>query len=167
MTRIMILVALVAFTATATAQLYRWTDKDGRVHYTATPPPPGVESRTLQTPSAPPPAPASDDAAKDASANDASAKEARKGPLTPAEQEQEFRKRQLEAQKAREKQAQADKDAETKRQNCARAREALATFESGQRISRTSAQGERYFLDDQARARETEAARQAVRDWCG
>ncbi|MEX0638576.1 MAG: DUF4124 domain-containing protein [Burkholderiales bacterium] len=162
MTRIVILAVMLAFAAAASAQMYRWVDKDGRVHYTATPPPPGVKSRTLRAPSAPPPAAAPDDAAKDAGAKDAP-----KGPLTPAEQEQEFRKRQLEAQKAREKEALAAKDAEAKQENCARAREALRTLESGQRISRTDAQGERQYLDDDARASETEAARRAVRDWCG
>jgi hypothetical protein len=59
------------------------------------------------------------------------------------------------------------KDAEAKQENCARAREALRTFESGQRVSRTDAQGERYYLDDNAHASETEAARRAVQDWCG
>jgi len=165
MTRIVFLAVMLAFAAAASAQMYRWVDKDGKVHYTATPPPVGTKARTLRAPSGPPPA--SDDAAKDAGAKDAGAKDARRGPLTPAEQEQEFRKRQLEAQKASEKQAQAAKEAEVKQANCVRARGALANFESGQRISRTDAQGERYYLDDDARARETEAARQAVRDWCG
>lgn len=162
MTKSVILAVMLAFAATAFAQMYRWVDKDGRVHYTATPPPPGVKARTLQAPSAPAAAPAPDDAAKDAGAKDA-----RKGALTPAEQEQEFRRRQLEAQKAREKEALAAKEAEAKQENCARAREALRTFESGQRISRTDAQGERYYLEDDARARETEAARRGVQDWCG
>ena len=160
MTKSVLLAVMLAFAATAFAQMYRWVDKDGRVHYTATPPPPGAKSRTLRAPSAPASAP--DDAAQDAGARDA-----RKGPLTPAEQEQEFRKRQLEAQKAREKEALAAKDAEAKQENCARAREALRTFESGQRVSRTDAQGERYYLEDDARASETEAARRAVQDWCG
>jgi hypothetical protein len=162
MTRIMILAVMLAFAATASAQMYRWVDKDGRVHYTATPPPPGVKARTLGAPSAPASASAPDDAAKDAGAEDA-----RKGPLTPAEQEQAFRKRQLEAQKAREQEALAAKEAEAKQENCARAKGALATIESGQRISRTNAQGERYYLDDEARAREAEAARRAVQEWCG
>ncbi|MEO8718646.1 MAG: DUF4124 domain-containing protein [Burkholderiales bacterium] len=162
MNRIVILALMLAFASAASAQMYRWVDKDGRVHYTTTPPPPGVTSRTLQAPSASPPAAAPDDAAKDAAG-----KEERKGPLTPAEQEQEFRKRQIEAQKAREKETTAARDTEIKQQNCARARDAQATFESGQRIGRTSAQGERYYLDDEARAREADAARQAVRDWCG
>lgn len=45
-------VALALASAAATAQTYRWVDKDGRVHYTDTPPPPSaarqVEKRTLQ-----------------------------------------------------------------------------------------------------------------------
>jgi hypothetical protein len=165
MLRILILCVTLAFAAAASAQMYRWVDKDGRVHYPATPPPAGTKARTLQAPSTP--SPAADDAAKDAGAPDAAAKDARKGPLTPVEQEQEFRKRQLEAQKASEKAALAEKETEVKQANCTRAREALATFESGQRISRTNPQGERYYLEDEARARESEAARRAVQDWCG
>ncbi len=158
MTKSVLLAVMLAFAASAFAQMYRWVDKDGRVHYTATPPPPGVKARTLQAPAAAVPA---DEAAKDAAAKDAP-----RGPLTPAEQEQEFRKRQLEAQKASEKQAQAAKEAEIKQGNCDRARAALATYESGQRVARTNAQGERYYLEEDALARETDAARQAVRDWC-
>lgn len=165
MLRILILCVTLVFAANASAQMYRWVDKDGKVHYTATPPPPGTkETRTLRSPAAPPAA--ADDAAKDAGAQDAAAKDARKGPLTPAEQEQEFRKRQLEAQKASEKAALAAKEAEVKQANCTRAREALATFESGQRIARTNAQGERYYLEDDARDREAQAARRAAQDWC-
>lgn len=159
MLRILFLCVTLAFTATAAAQLHRWVDKDGKVRYGDTPPP-GVKTRTLRAPVSSAPAP--DDAAKDAGANDA-----RKGPLTPAEQEQAFRKRQAEAQKASDKQAMAAKEAADKQANCVRARESLATFESGQRISRSNAQGERYYLDDAARSRETEAARQTVSDWCG
>ncbi len=159
MTKSVLLAVMLAFAASAFAQMYRWVDKDGRVHYTATPPPPGVKARTLQAPAAAVPV---DEAAKDAAAKDAP-----RGPLTSAEQEQEFRKRQLEAQKASEKQAQAAKEAEIKQGNCDRARQALATYESGQRVARTNAQGERYYLEEDALARETDAARQAVRDWCG
>lgn len=148
MVRILILGLSLAFAAGASAQLYRWVDKDGRVRYTDTPPPGGVQSRAIRAPAAAP------------------APDASKGPLTPAQQEQAFRKRQLEAQKAAEKSALARKDAEAKQENCARAREYLRTLESGQRVTRTNAQGEREFIDDATRARETQAARQAVQDWC-
>jgi hypothetical protein len=161
MPRTLLLAVLLAVSAAASAQLYRWVDKDGRVHYTATPPPAGAtKSRTLETPATPPAPPAANGEGA------AAANAAPKGPLTPAEQEAAFRKRQQEAQKAAEKAALERQQEETRVANCQRAREALATFESGQRISRTNPQGERYYLDDAARARETEAARKAVQDWC-
>ena len=37
--RVLIAFSLLAFALTAQAQLYRWTDKSGKVHYTDTPPP--------------------------------------------------------------------------------------------------------------------------------
>jgi glutaredoxin len=44
MTRILLALALAALSTLALAQqLYRWTDKNGRVHVTDTPPPPGAK----------------------------------------------------------------------------------------------------------------------------
>jgi glutaredoxin len=37
--RVLIAFSLLAFALTAQAQLYRWTDESGKVHYTDTPPP--------------------------------------------------------------------------------------------------------------------------------
>lgn len=166
MPRILVLVLTLAFAASASAQLYRWVDKDGKVRYGDTPPS-GVETRTLGSPPRATPPAAGDDATKDDAAKDDAAKDARKGPLTPAEQEQAFRKRQTDARKAQEKEELARKDSEAKQANCARARESLANYESGQRVSRTNAQGERYYLDDDTRAAEAVKARQAVSEWCG
>jgi len=42
-----VLLALIVFAAlcgSAAAQMYRWVDKDGRTHYTQTPPPPDAKS---------------------------------------------------------------------------------------------------------------------------
>ncbi len=158
MLRVLVVGLMLAFAVGASAQLYRWVDKDGRVRYGDTPPP-GVKATTLRPPpggSAPPPA-----------AGDAAAKDAQKGPLTPAEQEGDFRKRQMDAQKAREKDDQASRDAQAKQENCARAQETLAGLESGQRITRTNASGERYYLEDEQRAAEIAKARQSVSSWCG
>jgi uncharacterized protein DUF4124 len=47
--------ALAAFAASA--QMYRWTDASGRVHYTSTPPPPGakeVQKKARPSKKAPP-----------------------------------------------------------------------------------------------------------------
>lgn len=158
MLRVLAIGLLLAFAAAASAQMYRWVDKDGRVRYSDQPPPPGVKGTTLQRAPVAPSAPAADDAAP---------KEARKGPLTPAEQEADYRKRQMEAQKARDKELQASRDAQVKQDNCARAQQALAALEGGQRISRTNPDGERYYIDDDQRIAEIARERQSVSSWCG
>lgn len=144
------LAALLAFGASAFAQQYKWVDKDGRVRYGDVPPP-GVQARPLR----PPPAVSAPPAAPDA-----------KAPLSTAEKDAEFRKRQEEALKEREKQEIASRDAAAKKENCARAQEYLRTLQSGQRITRTDAKGERVFLEDSQIAQETAQARQAVQQWC-
>jgi len=155
MKRALVFAAACAFAAAAMAQQYKWTDKNGRVQYGAAPPP-GVKATPLRPP---PPAPAA--AAKPAEPN-----AARKGPLTPAEREAEFRKRQQEAAKEREKLAQEQQAAEAAKENCARAQDALRTLQSGERVARTDAKGERYFLEDAQIAQETARAQQAVQQWC-
>jgi len=109
----------------------------------------------------PAPLPRAEDASADKKDD---AKDVQK-PLTPAEQDAAFRKRQEEAAKEREKQAKADSGAAAKRENCARAQSYVRTLETG-RVTSTDAQGERYFLDDNQLAQENAKARQEVRDWC-
>lgn len=140
----------LAFCSAALAQQYKWVDKDGRTRYGDIPPP-GVNATRLKGPpaaSAPPAAPGA------------------KGPLSAAEKDAEFRKRQQDAQKEREKQDLASQEAAGKRENCARAQEYVRTLESGQRVSRTDSKGERYFLDDAQRAQELAQAQQAAKQWC-
>ncbi|HWM45007.1 MAG TPA: DUF4124 domain-containing protein [Burkholderiales bacterium] len=138
------------FAAAASAQQYKWVDQDGKVRYGDVPPP-GANATRLKPPTAGTPgAPA--EAKKDGGK-----------PLTP---EQAFRKRQDDAQKEQQNQAKADQEAQARRENCARAQEALRSFESGQRIARTDAKGERYFLEDAQVAQETAKARQAVQQSC-
>lgn len=147
--------AALAFAGGALAQQYKWVDKDGRVRYGDVPPP-GLKAKPLRAPSGPAtPAPS------------AGAQEAGKKPLTPAEQEAEFRKRRLEAQKAQEKQAKAAEEEKARRENCSNARQQLAALEGGQRIvSVDPSSGERSFLDDTQRAGEIAKARRAVSEWC-
>ena len=150
------LVAL-AFAGAAHAQLYKWIDKDGKARYGDTPPP-GVKATLMGEPaSGPGPA---------AAPAGAAGKDAKKGPLTPAEQEQAYRKRQEEAKKNSDKADQERKEKAAKQEDCARAKEAVLTLESGQRISRANAAGERYFLDDSQRAEELAKARQAQQQSC-
>ncbi|MGH8747401.1 MAG: DUF4124 domain-containing protein [Burkholderiales bacterium] len=149
-----------AVVGTAYGQAYRWVDENGHVGYGDTPPP-GVKVTPLRV-TAPAPSPASTEATQAAKGG----KEANKGPLTPAEQDLEFRRRMKEAQDAA---AKADKErqaAEAKKVNCENARQSLQTLDSGQRIARVDSNGERYFISDAERTEDTARAHEAVSQWC-
>jgi hypothetical protein len=156
--RVLVCALSLAVAAGASAQTYRWVDKDGKVRYGDTPPP-GVAAKQLS-------APQSGGTIAAPAAADAAAKGAKKGPLTPAEQEKDFRKRQAEAQKAAAKSEQEQKDAQTRIDNCNRAQTALRTLESGQRVMVTDKEGERYYLNDDEIAKQKAVAQQQVSDWC-
>ena len=70
------------------------------------------------------------------------------------------------SQKSREKDQQAQEQSQIKQENCERARTALRTLESGQRISSVDKEGERYHLDEQQIAAETQRARESVQKNC-
>jgi len=150
------LAVLALLAGAAQAQVFCWTNKDGKRECGDTPPP-GVKPAAIATPSggggSAAPAPA-----------DSGAKAAGKKP--PADPEQDFKKRQAEAQKAREKDQKAQEQADAKQANCSSARQALQALESGQRLSRIDKDGERYFLDEQQIAAETERARDVVKKNC-
>jgi len=158
MVRALALIASLAFAAAAAAQS-KWVDKDGRVTY-GDAPPVGANAAPMRRPAAPLP-PHAEDASADKKED---AKDAKK-PLTAAEQDAAFRKRQQDAEKEREKQAKADGATAAKRENCSRAQEYARTLETG-RVAGTDVKGERYFLDDNQIAQESAKARQNVRDWC-
>ena len=160
--------AALLFAAGAQATMYKWKDKEGHTHFTDTPPPAGVKSSTIKPPPEPPapPAKSEDKGAKDEKgAKPAAAKEPKK-PLTPAEQEMEFKRRIKAAQEAAAKEEKAKQEAAARKENCANARESLRTLESGQRIQKVDAKGERYFIDDKQRAADTKRAHEAVNQWC-
>ena len=158
MKKFLALGAVLAFSAAAFAQQYKWVDQDGKTRYGDVPPP-GVKATPLRGPATPPSSPAAKTGSKDGKA-------AAKGPLTSAEQDAEFRKRKLEAEKARDKDQKDTQQAQEKKENCARAKEQLQSIESGQRIPRINAQGERYYLDDAQTAQEAQKARQLASQWC-
>lgn len=150
MNRAIIFGLAVLFATAASAQQYKWVDQNGKVQYGDVPPP-GVKAQRLKPPAGgSSPAPA------------AAAKKGEK-PLSP---EAAFRKRQEDAEKDRQKEAQAEQEAAAKRENCVRAQEQLRTLESGQRIQRTDAKGERYYLEEGQIAQEITRARQIAQQSC-
>ena len=155
MHKTLLFLVLAIFAVTAQAQIKCWTTADGK-RACGDAPPAGAKVTTVKVAPAPASAPAG-----------AAAKNAKKGPLTAAEREQEYRKRQAEAQKAAAKADQEKQDEDAKKENCERTQEMLRSLESGQRIQRTDAKGERYYLDDAQREQEAVKARAQVKQNCG
>ena len=156
-----ILLAMLLFAGSAAGQMYKWVDKDGKVRYGDTPPP-GAKTATVRAPSSGSQTGAPPAASKDFKDDKAAAK----GPMTPAEKEQDFRKRQADSRKEAEKADAERRDKTARNEGCERTREYLRTLESGQRIARTNPSGERYYLDDNQVAQEVAKAQQSVQQAC-
>lgn len=127
----------------------KWKDEQGRVQYSDAPPP-GV--RCEGTVSVPPPT----------SSGAAAPPRSR----TVQEQEMEFRKRRLEREEAEKKQEKEKEVADAKRQNCEYARAQLAGLQSGGRIARSDASGQRSFMSDEEIAAEAVKAQKMVDQYC-
>jgi hypothetical protein len=148
----------LAFAGAAHAQ-YRWVDKDGKVRYGDTPPA-GVKATALGAPAS-----GSAPAVPAAASKDAKKEDAKKGPMTAAEKEQDYRKRQAEAKKDQEKSEKSQQAATDKAENCKSAREYQRTLETG-RVARTNAAGERYYMEEDQIAQELAKSKQAVQKNC-
>jgi hypothetical protein len=141
--------------------MYKWVDSDGRVQYSDKPPPSNIKTEKLRAPAPAPSAPAASEG-KGAAQKGA----AKAGPKTAAEQEQAFRKRQLDEAKAQEDEGKKQAQARDKAENCKRAKAALTNLEIGGRQMRIDEKGERVFLDDQQIVRETAKAQQEAAAAC-
>ncbi len=149
--RALTLACLLAAPALAGAQ-WMYLDKDGRkVFSDKAPPPETPPGKILRQPGMKKPA-AADAAQADAPAAATPAASAPK--ISGKDKELEQRRKQAEAAEAEKNKAQAEAQAKTQAENCTRARQMKATFDSGQRIARTNAKGEREILDDAQRASE-------------
>ena len=127
----LILAALVLAVAPATlAQLYKYTDKDGKTVYSDTPPA-NVDSKQIRVQTAPP---TPTDAPPKAAAAAAKDKDPDKG-----------RKEKSDAGKKAEDEARRKAD---NAERCANARENLRVAESGRRQTRLSSKGELEYLED-------------------
>ena len=156
-----LVIALTGLSFSASAQ-WQWIDKEGhRVFSDRAPPADILDKNILKRPGnyKPPVAPAGDAAAGTDGA--ASAPQAA-APVMPAssaktsglDKELEARKKQAQEEEVAKKKAAEEQVTKAKIENCVRAKQAKTTFESGVRVSRTNAAGEREVMDDAARAEE-------------
>jgi len=143
-------VALSFCSLTAQAQLHKWVDADGKVHYSDTVPP---EVRTTQSVS-------------NVTGKGQTKAPAKYSPKNFAEREAELRKSKQEKAEAAEKESLKKSDAEIKKQNCAAAQQNLRALEEGTRIMTYDANGERTYLDDAAREQRMNEARKNISANC-
>lgn len=148
--KLFIAIAILLATATVAAQVYKWVDKDGKVQYTDTPPPPEAtktEARKVETGTSA--GPASSPAAS-----------------STQDRSKAFDKRRSDAAANAKKADEARKKAEDADENCKLARGALRDLESGRPIRRTNEQGEIAIMSDEERAAELAKVRAAAAASC-
>ncbi|VWX63301.1 conserved exported hypothetical protein [Burkholderiales bacterium 8X] len=177
--RYLLLASLCLSPALAAAQ-WQWIDKDNKKVFSDTAPPPEVPDKNImRRPGGNPSranlgqptaaAVAAAAAAAEPTRTVAAAAAPPSGPgvkPTGVDKELEEKTRKAEeAEKAR-KDAEAQRVAQAKMENCNRARQGLATFDSGIRVARLNAQGEREVMDDKARSAEQQRLQGVVATDC-
>jgi hypothetical protein len=158
---------------------WQWLDKDNKKVFSDQAPPPEVpEKNILRRPGVPakrlsfsaPVSNATDAAPAAAAGAEQAAPVPAPAPAPAAkggiDKELEEKTRKAEdAEKARQA-AEAQKLAQAKAENCSRARQGKATMDSGIRLARVNAQGEREIMDDAARASEQKRLQAVIEADC-
>lgn len=158
--------ALLLSALPAQAQ-WKWRDSSGRVQISDMAPPPTVPDKDILQRPRGITQPAPDTATPPTAAAAASATPAAAAkPKGPLDAEIERRRKADEQDKAAKARAEEERRSAQRADNCNRAREMVATLESGQRVSRMNAKGEREFLDDRQRAAEVQRAREVMATDC-
>ncbi len=158
-----LLASLVSLAAQAQ---WQWTDKDGHKVFSDLAPPADVLEKNILK------RPGSNSATKAAAPVPASVATAAPQSVASAptfsgvDKELADKKKKADEAQAAQRKAQQEKVMKAKIENCARAKQAKANFDSGVRISRINEKGEREVLDDAARATELKRIQSIVDSDC-
>ena len=168
----LVLGCVVALPLSASAQ-WQWLDKNGKKVFSDQAPPPDIPEKNILRRVGPPPVARSTanpnvDAAPAESAADATAapKAAAAPKPTGVDKELEEKTKKAEADEKAKQAAEAAKVAKAKADNCALARQGKATVDSGVRIARVNASGEREIMDDSARVAEQKRIQSVIDSDC-
>jgi hypothetical protein len=160
-----LLACLLAIAATgASAQsIWKWRDSSGQIHISDTPPPANVQAKDiLQRGAGPAPAAAAAPVAALAGAS---------GSAPAGDSDLQKKKAKADQEKtdkaAADKAALEQKNAAIRADNCQRAQAQAKALDSGIRITRMNAKGEREYLDDNARAAEQKRSQDIITQNCG
>lgn len=165
------LTAALALTCVAASAQWQWIDKDGRKVFSDRAPPPDILDKNILKH---PQGRGSNTPASEASSAGAEATPgAAAAPLAPAvpkgtgiDKDLEAKKKQAAEAEIAKRKADEERIAKAKIENCARAKQAKANYDSGLRIARTNAAGEREILDDAARAAEVKRVQGVINADC-
>lgn len=145
------MLAGLLFAAPGHAQIYRWVDEHGNVHYGDCPPP---ECEGVEVPPAPGPSPEEAERARER--------------LERLREEQrraeEIRRQAAEVERLRKEEA--ERIAVYRKRRCILARQNLHMLEMQRPVYYIDERGERVYLDDQARAAEMERMRAEIAEYC-
>lgn len=147
---LLLLCASVAYGDPGT--IYKWTDKQGNVHYTDCPPPPGCKAETVESQAAP-------SAAEVEQARQRLEKLLAEQERSAAEREQQRVARELQR-------AVAMEQAAAHKRMCIQAQQNLHVLLMERPVYYINEKGERVFLDDAAHKAEIERMRGLVKEYC-
>lgn len=141
--------ALLLMTSPVHAQLYKWVDEQGQVHYSDQPASGKAKSESkLEIPNQPGAA-SSPDSAK-----------------TWQEKDLEFQKRKAGAAESEAKKQKEAQEAKTKLENCEKAKQNLSQLESIAPVYTYSEKAGRTYLNEAQRTEAIAQARKSVAEWC-
>ena len=145
------LLLLLALGQGAAADVYRWVDENGRVHFGDRPPvSEAAETTTIDTQNSPPPSPDTAPGSSDRSV-------ARQRLLDQYQKEREAKQEAVQRKQAQE---------QRREQLCLQARTDLENYQTHPVLYEMSSNGERRYLSEEERAQTIAEARQAVEHWC-
>lgn len=163
------LIGAACLLSMAASAQWQWMDKDGRKVYSDRAPPPDIlEKNIMKRPggriiSAPPANTPASEALPALAAASAPAGSASAPKISGIDKELADKKKKAEEAELAKRKAEEERITKARVENCARAKQAKATFDSGVRVARMNDKGEREVMEDGARAAEVKRI-QAIMD---
>ena len=158
-----------AFTLTAFAQ-WQWIDKDGRKVFSDRSPPSDIqEIYIIKRPTGSTRASAGITTGVSANPSQAASNPVAKASapkLLGKDSELEAKKKKVEEEETAKKKLEEEKAAKVKSADCDRAKNGLATLQSGGRMASVNAKGEREIYDDVKRAAEVKRTQEVINETC-
>ena len=148
MKSLLIAVVALALAPLASAQLYKYVDKDGKTVYSDQPPV-NIDTKQLNVQS-----------------GTTSATAAPTGPKTAVDRDKELQKGREEVRDRAKKSEELAKQAQAKEQACNQAKSAYQMYADGGRIAKYDEKGERVYLGDQELEVERERSKRDMDEAC-